>query len=318
MTQFLTNQLGQENFKIYIINQVDKNRFNRAALINVGYMLATGKNLGGSNDTMSDSSDHFKPDYLVMHDVDLLPNNENLYYSYPKNPDEVIHLASPEYHPIYNYDKFIGGVLIISNQNFEKLGGLSSNYWGWGKEDDDFYLRLFKYKLKIVRPKNLTTNRDDTFLHIHSGFRDRDKLMLGKKKLNIKSRYNETKFSLKSKHYIWFEPIEILREKMTLPDINTEKYEKGILRKEKISGTSDINHLASQIKHVKPAIIYDVELYCDQNKFICTYEEALKKQAEKDLELQKAREAKVMMKKELNPGAEEQRGRERDIEEHLL
>ena len=49
------------NHDIFILNQVDSNRFNRASLINVGY-LETKSNY----------------DYIAMHDVDLLPLNKNL------------------------------------------------------------------------------------------------------------------------------------------------------------------------------------------------------------------------------------------------
>ena len=42
-------------------------RFNRAALINIGFMKTKDE-----------------CDYLVMHDVDLLPNNPDLLYTFPE------------------------------------------------------------------------------------------------------------------------------------------------------------------------------------------------------------------------------------------
>uniref|UniRef100_A0A914RB57 Galactosyltransferase N-terminal domain-containing protein n=1 Tax=Parascaris equorum TaxID=6256 RepID=A0A914RB57_PAREQ len=44
-------------------------------------------------------------DYLVMHDVDLLPLNINLSYSYP-GIGVVRHISSPQYHP-KNYEKIM-------------------------------------------------------------------------------------------------------------------------------------------------------------------------------------------------------------------
>lgn len=53
---------------------------------------------------------------------------------------------------------------------------MSNDFWGWGLEDDDFYLRLKSAGLadKILRPANLHTNRTNTFLHIHGKERRRD------------------------------------------------------------------------------------------------------------------------------------------------
>lgn len=51
---------------IFILNQIDTYRFNRASLINAGFL-----------ETLKDY------DYIAMHDVDLLPLNNNLLYAYP-------------------------------------------------------------------------------------------------------------------------------------------------------------------------------------------------------------------------------------------
>lgn len=82
------------NHDIFILNQVDTFRFNRASLINVGYL---------------ETRIHYS--YIAMHDVDLLPLNNNLSYSYPKMPT---HIAAPNLHPRYHYEKFIGGILLIN------------------------------------------------------------------------------------------------------------------------------------------------------------------------------------------------------------
>ena len=80
------------------------NRFNRASLLNVGYLMAR-------NDC----------DYIAMHDVDLLPLNEDLNYGYPdKGP---FHVSAPHLHPKYHYKTFVGGILIMSNEQFEKVSG---------------------------------------------------------------------------------------------------------------------------------------------------------------------------------------------------
>ena len=55
-------------------------------------------------------------DYIAMHDVDLLPVNPKLDYSYPV--EGPYHLASPQLHPLYHYPTFIGGILLITKNHF--------------------------------------------------------------------------------------------------------------------------------------------------------------------------------------------------------
>ncbi|XP_031732049.1 beta-1,4-galactosyltransferase 7 [Anarrhichthys ocellatus] len=141
--------------KIIVINQVDHYRFNRASLINVGY-------LESGNDT----------DYLAMHDVDLLPLNEALDYGFPM--EGPFHVASPELHPLYHYKTYVGGILLLTKKHYHACNGMSNRFWGWGREDDEFYRRLRKAELQLFRPSGITTGYK-TFLHIHdSAWRKRD------------------------------------------------------------------------------------------------------------------------------------------------
>lgn len=77
-------------------------RFNRASLINVGF-LESGNNT----------------DYIAMHDVDLLPLNEQLDYSFPEGGP--FHVASPELHPLYHYKTYVGGILLLTKQHYEMV-----------------------------------------------------------------------------------------------------------------------------------------------------------------------------------------------------
>lgn len=40
---------------------------------------------------------------------------------------------------------------------------MSNKYWGWGLEDDEFYVRLKEKGLNITRPVNIKTNSTNTF-----------------------------------------------------------------------------------------------------------------------------------------------------------
>lgn len=141
--------LGKQNipFHIFVIQQKDSYRFNRASLINVGFLYT-------KNDY----------DYLAMHDVDLLPLNVHLKYNYPDSGP--IHISSPQTHPKYHYDTFIGGILLVKREHYEMVNGMSNNYWGWGLEDDEFYVRLKDAGLTVTRPSNISTGIEDTFRYV--------------------------------------------------------------------------------------------------------------------------------------------------------
>jgi len=134
--------------------QVDDFRFNRASLINIGFLHVNKLS---------------KYDYIVMHDVDLIPINPQLRYSFPEEGN-ALHIASPKTHPKYHYDNFVGGILILTSKDFLKLNGLSNRYWGWGLEDDEFYLRMKQGGVKVNRPENITTGPTNTFKWVFSSF----------------------------------------------------------------------------------------------------------------------------------------------------
>jgi xylosylprotein 4-beta-galactosyltransferase len=138
---------------IIVVNQVDSHRFNRAALINAGFLYAT-------------NTQDPPCDYFVMHDVDLLPLNFDLPYEYPE-VGTVTHVAAPGLHPKYDYPSFIGGILIVTNEVFRLVNGMSNIYWGWGLEDDEFYVRLKQSKIQVKRPTGIETGKSHTFKHIH-------------------------------------------------------------------------------------------------------------------------------------------------------
>ncbi|XP_055971450.1 beta-1,4-galactosyltransferase 7 [Sorex fumeus] len=140
---------------IYVLNQVDHFRFNRAALINVGFLES------------SNSSD-----YIAMHDVDLLPLNDQLDYGFPEAGP--FHVAAPELHPLYHYPTYVGGILLLSKRHYQLCNGMSNRFWGWGREDDEFYRRIKRAGLKLFRPTGITTGYQ-TFRHLHDpAWRKRD------------------------------------------------------------------------------------------------------------------------------------------------
>ncbi|XP_063800092.1 beta-1,4-galactosyltransferase 7-like [Pseudophryne corroboree] len=161
MHQYLNEKKIQH--QIFVINQVDHFRFNRASLINVGY-------LESGSDT----------DYIAMHDVDLLPLNPDLDYGYPENGP--FHVSSPELHPLYHYKTYVGGILLLTKQHYNLCNGMSNRFWGWGREDDEFYRRIKGAGLQLLRPTGITTGYQ-TFRHIHDpAWRKRDQKRIATQK----------------------------------------------------------------------------------------------------------------------------------------
>eukprot|EP00053_Salpingoeca_punica_P008564 m.76670 g.76670 ORF g.76670 m.76670 type:complete len:421 (-) comp14652_c0_seq2:368-1630(-) len=160
MKKFLEAQGIEHHF--LIINQIDNYRFNRGELLNIGFLKAVEEEC----------------DYIVMHDVDLLPLlPKQLSYAYPEQP---MHIATPWIHPNYHYPKFIGGILIMTNTHFANVNGLSNNYWGWGREDDELYKRITEMNLNITRPDVNETRDGKALRHMHDqDKRVRDMMQIG-------------------------------------------------------------------------------------------------------------------------------------------
>jgi len=121
------------DFRFLIVEQADRKAFNKGALLNIGFTLARGNT-----------------DWVAFHDIDLLPMDAECDYS---EPETVRHLAGAveQFGWTMPYSDHVGGVLVISPHIFEAVNGYSNNYWGWGCEDDDFFLRLWAHRIRIER-----------------------------------------------------------------------------------------------------------------------------------------------------------------------
>ena len=123
------------HYRIYIVNQEDKNKFNRAMLFNVGY---------------TEALKDFPWDCFIFHDVDLLPEDDRNLYSCPDNPRHMS-VAVDKFKYKLPYKQIFGGVAAIRTDQFKRLNGFSNLFWGWGGEDDDMSKRIHYMKLKIIR-----------------------------------------------------------------------------------------------------------------------------------------------------------------------
>ncbi|XP_054246619.1 beta-1,4-galactosyltransferase 4 [Indicator indicator] len=129
-------QRQQLDYGIYVIHQAGSTKFNRAKLLNVGYLEA----LKEAN-----------WDCFIFHDVDLVPENDFNIYMCDRQPKHlVVGRNSTGYR--LRYRGYFGGVTALTRDQFSKVNGFSNSYWGWGGEDDDLRIRVEMQKMRVVRP----------------------------------------------------------------------------------------------------------------------------------------------------------------------
>jgi predicted glycosyltransferase involved in capsule biosynthesis len=111
--------------KIYFAHQCDNLLFNRGKMKNIAADIA------------------FKDgcDYIVWHDIDMIPEDDSCDYSY--NPENPKHLAVRISQTDYNlkYEEYFGGAVLFTKEQVMKTNGYSNDYWDWGMEDDDLFWR---------------------------------------------------------------------------------------------------------------------------------------------------------------------------------
>ncbi|XP_022617064.1 beta-1,4-galactosyltransferase 1 [Seriola dumerili] len=126
----------QLDYGVYVINQDGDEIFNRAKLLNVGYMEA-----------LKD----YDYNCFVFSDVDLIPmDDRNTYrcFSQPRH----LSVSMDKFGFRLPYNQYFGGVSSMSKEQYLKINGFPNNYWGWGGEDDDIYNRLASKGMSISRP----------------------------------------------------------------------------------------------------------------------------------------------------------------------
>jgi len=123
-------------YELIIIEQDNAKLFNRGVLLNIGFKYAK----------------KLKCDYVIFHDVDMIPIDADYSYS-----DKPLHLATYfEKNKKMNrivFDEYFGGVTLFPIEDFEKINGYSNKYWGWGFEDSDLLLRCKQGNIKLDEKK---------------------------------------------------------------------------------------------------------------------------------------------------------------------
>ncbi|KAH9418066.1 Beta-1,4-galactosyltransferase 3, partial [Dermatophagoides pteronyssinus] len=123
------------DYGIFIVEQHGNKSFNRAKLMNVGFLEA---------------SKQYPYDCFIFHDVDLIPEDDRNLYTCPEQPRHMS-VAIDKFRYRLPYKDIFGGVSALTKDQFIKVNGFSNEFWGWGGEDDDMSNRIRHYGYKISR-----------------------------------------------------------------------------------------------------------------------------------------------------------------------
>uniref|UniRef100_A0A182WCN3 Galactosyltransferase N-terminal domain-containing protein n=1 Tax=Anopheles minimus TaxID=112268 RepID=A0A182WCN3_9DIPT len=118
----------QLEYGIYIVEQTAGSSFNRAELMNIGFVEAMKQKSW---------------ECMVFHDIDLLPMDDRNLYTCPDQPRHMS-VAVDTFGFKLPYSTIFGGVSAMTEKQFRMVNGFSNSFWGWGGEDDDMSNRYEK------------------------------------------------------------------------------------------------------------------------------------------------------------------------------
>ena len=141
-------QRQQLDYGVYVINQEGEGTFNKARLMNAGFIKAMNE---------------YNYTCVVFSDVDLIPlDDRNLYHCFSK--PRHLAVAVDKFDFTLPYPEIFGGVISLSKEDFLTINGFSNSYWGWGGEDDDIYQRV-AIKIKEISRPDMQTGRYKMIKH---------------------------------------------------------------------------------------------------------------------------------------------------------
>ena len=149
-------QRQQLEYQIFIVNQEGNTTFSRARLMNAGVKYLESRD--------------YKWDCYIFHDVDLLIESAAGLYKCQKAYPRHLSASIDKYHYTVPWMGITGGAMAFTPEQYRTVNGFSNEYWGWGCEDDDMFVRVvhscfhleqadsqyYKYKM-IIRRAQITT-----------------------------------------------------------------------------------------------------------------------------------------------------------------
>ncbi|XP_042313384.1 beta-1,4-galactosyltransferase 3-like [Sceloporus undulatus] len=129
-------QRQQLYYCIYLIHQAGSGPFNRAKLLNVGVREAL-------------KDDDW--DCLLLHNVDLIPENDYNFYVCEEYYPKLMSSAIDVFYYSLPYWSFFGGVTALTPEHYMKINGFPNTYWDRDGENDDIAERIQIVQMKIYR-----------------------------------------------------------------------------------------------------------------------------------------------------------------------
>jgi hypothetical protein len=111
------------DYRVIVVEQAPGKLFSRARTINIGADLAGAA-----------------ADYFCFHDVDMYPEAAD--YGCPSQPLRLVKRFSTTYRrasEITGY--YFSGAIAIRRDQFMAVNGFDGGFWGFGSQDEDFFLR---------------------------------------------------------------------------------------------------------------------------------------------------------------------------------
>tara|TARA_B100001123_G_C15205699_1_gene985147 strand:- start:56 stop:718 length:663 start_codon:yes stop_codon:yes gene_type:complete len=115
------------SFIIVISEQDDSSKFNRGKLINAAF---------------KELNKRYPITYIMTHDVDLIPKDENCVKTVYTNSSDLTRIHNA-------HGSSLGGVVKMKKEIFELCNGFPNHIWGWGIEDRALFLRVLYKDIKI-------------------------------------------------------------------------------------------------------------------------------------------------------------------------
>uniref|UniRef100_A0A0N4ZGW0 Beta-1,4-N-acetylgalactosaminyltransferase n=1 Tax=Parastrongyloides trichosuri TaxID=131310 RepID=A0A0N4ZGW0_PARTI len=123
------------DYIIFLVEPIGNVTFNRGKLINIGYVEALKQ---------------YNFNCFILHDVDLIPENDKNIYKCTKYPRHMTSHINKFNYTLY-YENHFGGAVAFKIKDFKRINGFNNHYWGWGYEDDDLYNRLKSNNMVMTR-----------------------------------------------------------------------------------------------------------------------------------------------------------------------
>ena len=133
-----------DSYKYMFVHQQDTREFNRGAMKNIGFIVASRL-----------YPNHYKDITFVFNDVDNMPARKNI-LPFATSANKIKHF--------YGYTYTLGGIISVLGRDFERIGGFP-NFWGWGYEDNLLQQRAINAGIEIDRDVFFKINDTENIVH---------------------------------------------------------------------------------------------------------------------------------------------------------